>query len=107
MQSFTLGDIEIAVRELTVADDLHSQILSKKLTDGVPEGDWGLWWQFADLCSAAVSAKGLPFDPTTLYSQDKAEAQKAYDWYLQQPKKFKTRWLKAFNAENPADDPNE
>jgi hypothetical protein len=95
MPTIKYGNIEITVRRATVRDDLHQQIMKTALEKDVPEGTFGFWRIFAELCSQTVKAEGLPFDPTALVHADKAALDAAYEQFLDLDKTLKDQWTAA------------
>jgi hypothetical protein len=97
---FKYGKSEVMVRRATVRDDLHAQIIEGRLKERVALGVWGHWSLFAELCSQTVSAKGLPFDPTTLLEAENGALDAAYNQFLDLDKALKELWQKACNQAN-------
>lgn len=105
MQKITYEKVELTVRRATVRDDLNRQVMKAKLEEGVPDGTFGFWGQFAELVSQTVKAKGLPFDPTALAQAAKSTLDTAYDQFLDLDKALKDRWLDAVQQANqPVDE---
>lgn len=97
--------VELTVRRATVRDDLNRQVMRTTLEGGVPDGTFGFWRQFAELCSQTVKAKGLPFDPTALAHADKATLDAAYEQFLDLDKELRDRWSEAVvQANKPVDE---
>jgi hypothetical protein len=101
---FKYGKAEIVVRRATVRDDLHAQIIEARLKEHVAVGEWGHWTLFAELVSQTVSAKGLPFDPTTLLETENGALDAAYNAFLDSDKALKDLWQKTCNQANKTAD---
>lgn len=114
MKHITYGpDIELVVREYaTVLDDLAGQKAYLLLMPLEPDNRFGMWTQFGELCSQTVSARGLPFDPTTILNQEIGTLSQAYQDFMRLPKPLYRAWLTAAqDSEFPTkseytDDPN-
>jgi len=112
-QRITYGkEIELVVREATVHDDLVGQEAVLRLSPKQPMVKYGLWRQFGECCSCCLSAKGLPFDPLTIFGEDDATLLVAYERFDQLPKKLYRAWIGATAGDDlpvlvePTNDPN-
>jgi antitoxin component of RelBE/YafQ-DinJ toxin-antitoxin module len=100
MEQFQYGDIRIVVRRATVRVELHAEAIAQKAQRGYSEKTWGVWQTFGTLTASVEKYQGLPFDPTLLHEQDDKEVQAAYEWFLEQDKEFKAKWVEAVNKTN-------
>lgn len=103
MVHFKHGAVEGEVREATIGDDLHAQMIEQRLTAPVAVGAWGLWKVFARLCSQTCQATGMPYDPCTLHDADQPTLEAAYQAFLAQPKRLRLNWEAACDEADRAD----
>lgn len=101
-----VGQVTVVVREATIRDDLHAQMIRAKL-DIVYANDnnIGYWRLFSDLISCVDRADGLPFDTAQVHDLPDDEVGAAYEAFLALSKKLKDKWIKAWNALNVDTDP--
>lgn len=98
-------DLQVVLRRPLVRDDLSAQVMRRRLEDSYPDEAQGFWSQFTQICSQAVSFKGLPFDPTAMAGTNGNTIQTAYEQFLDLPKAFKDKAVKALNdLERPIDE---
>ena len=100
MKQFSYGDIHILVRRATVRDGHHATAISNKAQSGAPDGEWGTWDLFGELCASVQKCKGLSFDPKTLADAKDTDVQAAYKTYEGFDKEFKLLWVAAYKEAN-------
>lgn len=88
----------LIVRPATVKDELAAEIISIQLRQGYPDGAYGYWDTFAELCSQTVESQGLPFQPEHVRNMDIAQQRQAYDQFMEQPKALRKKWKQALAA---------
>jgi hypothetical protein len=101
----THDEFEVVLRKPTVRDDLNAQIMRRRLEEAAPDGAQGYWALFAQICSQAAHFKGLPFDPASLAGTNGNTLETAYEQFLDLPKAFKDKAVRALNdLERPIDE---
>ncbi len=95
---------QIIVRPGLVEDELAASIIKREVSNAYPDGTWGAWPQFADLCSQTVSSSGLDFQPELVRNMDPAQKRDAYERYLKLAKSIRDKWSEAFGVVNRAID---